>query len=143
MILALKAIYRDKSIKYQVSVSDVDFLIDRQDCLELIGNLLDNASKWAKQQVRLEIEQEVNGFFLRVEDDGPGCSDAEIKILSQPGMWLNEKNAGHGLGMSLMHNIAKLYGGTIHFGRSSLLGGLSVSVHLRSRTVDPITRKII
>jgi signal transduction histidine kinase len=122
MLQALRAIYRDKSIQYEVDVPDQEFLIDRQDCLELLGNLLDNASKWARQRVRLRMQLQGNGLNLVVEDDGPGCSDAELKILSEPGIWLNKTHGGHGLGMSLIRSIVALYSGKLSFAHSPSLG---------------------
>lgn len=131
MIRALNSIYRYKGIKYDINVPDQDFLIDRQDSLELVGNLLDNASKWAKQTVRLVIKADGEKLSIRVEDDGPGCSELELKLLSEPGMWLNEKNSGHGLGLSLIRSIVKLYSGTVTFGRSEQLGGFSADIVLK------------
>ena len=131
MIRALNSIYRYKGIKYDINVPDQDFLIDRQDSLELLGNLLDNASKWAKQTVRLVIKADGEKLSIRVEDDGPGCSELELKLLSEPGMWLNEKNSGHGLGLSLIRSIVKLYSGTVTFGRSEQLGGFSADIVLK------------
>jgi signal transduction histidine kinase len=142
MIQALKAIYRSKSVSYDVNIPDQSFLIDRQDCLELLGNLLDNASKWSTRRVSLLIERCENGLRIHVEDDGPGCSDAEIKILSQPGIWLNKTNPGHGLGLSLVRSIAKLYSGSVEYGRSATLGGLSVSIFLRSHAIEPQSKMI-
>jgi len=131
MVRALNSIYRHKGIRYDINVPNLDFLIDRQDGLELLGNLLDNASKWAKQTVRLIIHYEGQKLSILVEDDGPGCPEQELKLLSTPGMWLNEKNQGHGLGLSLIRNIAKLYSGTVIFGRSELLGGFSADIVLK------------
>ena len=137
MLQALRAIYRDKSIQYEVDVPDQEFLIDRQDCLELLGNLFDNASKWARQRVRLRMELRANGLNLVVEDDGPGCSDAELKILSEPGIWLNKTHGGHGLGMSLIRSIVSLYSGKLSFGRSPSLGGLQVDILMPCYAKDP------
>lgn len=139
MLQALRAIFRDKNIQYEVDVPDQEFLIDRQDCLELLGNLLDNASKWARQRVRLRMELKDNGLSLVVEDDGPGCSDAELKILSEPGIWLNKTHGGHGLGMSLIRNIVSLYSGKLKFGRSPTLGGLHVDILIPCYAKDPVS----
>jgi signal transduction histidine kinase len=137
MLQALRAIYRDKNIQYEVDVPDLEFLIDRQDCLELLGNLLDNASKWARQRVRLRMQLQGNGLNLIVEDDGPGCSDAELKILSEPGIWLNKTHGGHGLGMSLIRSIVALYSGKLSFARSPSLGGLQVDILMPCYAKDP------
>ncbi len=137
MLQALRAIYRDKNIQYEVDVPDQEFLIDRQDCLELLGNLLDNASKWSRKRVRLQMTLLNQGLSLVVEDDGPGCSDAEIRILSEPGMWLNKTHGGHGLGMSLIRSIVGLYSGKVSFGRSPSLGGLHVDILMPCYAKDP------
>jgi len=135
LILALNSIYRHKGIAYDIQVPDQGFLIDRQDSLELLGNLLDNASKWAKKNIRLTIRHEGDSLLVLVEDDGPGCTELELKLLSDSGLWLNERNSGHGLGLSLVRSITKLYSGSFTMGRSQALGGFSARVLIKCRLV--------
>jgi signal transduction histidine kinase len=102
---------------------------DREDMFELIGNLLDNAFKWADRQVCVSLSQDA-GMSISVEDDGVGLTDAELQRLTQRGSRLDESVEGHGLGLSIALDIAKLYGGGIQFDRSPDLGGLRARVTL-------------
>lgn len=105
---------------------------DRDDMLELLGNLLDNACKWARSQVNYSIQQDQT-FNIMVEDDGPGCNDEELKILTQRGVRLDESVPGHGLGLAIVKDIVKLYEGEMQFDRSPKLGGLRVALKLHLR----------
>jgi signal transduction histidine kinase len=104
--------------------------VDREDMLELLGNLLDNACKWANGRVRCSLSAEAEALVLSVEDDGPGCSDAEIADITGRGVRLDEEVSGHGLGLAIAKEIVESYRGRIAFGRSSTLGGLCAEVRL-------------
>lgn len=97
---------------------------DREDMLELIGNLLDNACKWAQEQVSCRLACIANKVQITVEDDGQGRTDAELQQMTARGVRLDESVEGHGLGLAICKDIVKLYGGTLAFGRSEQLGGL-------------------
>ncbi|WGZ93906.1 MAG: ATP-binding protein [Candidatus Thiothrix putei] len=103
---------------------------DREDMLELLGNLLDNACKWAQQQVLCQISSVAGKVHISVEDDGIGRTEAELQQMTARGVRLDESAEGHGLGLSICKDITKLYGGTLIFGRSEHLGGLKVTVTL-------------
>jgi len=98
--------------------------------LELLGNLLDNACKWARQQVHCQLESVAGQVRITVEDDGVGRTDAELLQLTARGVRLDETVEGHGLGLAICKDITKLYGGTLVFGRSARLGGLAATVTL-------------
>ncbi|WP_230874701.1 sensor histidine kinase [Methylomonas sp. LL1] len=125
----LRNIYSDKQFDVEVRVPDQLMRYDREDMLELIGNLLDNAFKWARRRILVEVDCRY-GAIIRVSDDGPGCTEAEIAQLSQRGMRLDEAVQGHGLGLAIVRDIAEFYAGSLQIGRSSQLGGLSVTVQL-------------
>ena len=132
LIKALQSMYRDKNLSIRFVAPETGILlIDREDMLELTGNLLDNACKWAKSRVNLKIEisQVVR---LIIEDDGPGVSDAGIASLIQRGTRLDEAVDGHGLGLSIAQFIAEHYGGQLNLHTSKELGGFCVEVILRN-----------
>ncbi|MCY1263538.1 Sensor protein PhoQ [compost metagenome] len=106
---------------------------DREDLLELLGNLLDNACKWADRQVRLSIEKQAGRYLLQVEDDGPGIAEELRESVLERGTRLDEQVAGHGLGLGIARDIAEACGGRLSLG-SSGLGGLLVSVELPRRS---------
>ncbi|MBJ2254167.1 sensor histidine kinase [Pseudomonas sp. MF6784] len=107
---------------------------DREDLLELLGNLLDNACKWADAEVRLSIEQTPECFQLIVEDDGPGIPEAQRDQVFSRGTRLDEQTDGHGLGLGIVRDIVDVWGGTLRL-QESPLGGLKVLIELpRSHT---------
>nr|WP_243433984.1 MULTISPECIES: sensor histidine kinase [Pseudomonas] len=105
---------------------------DREDLLELLGNLLDNACKWADAQVRLSVEERPQGFCLRVEDDGPGIPEARRNEVFSRGARLDEQTDGHGLGLGIVRDIVDACGGRLNLGDSEW-GGLRVEVELPKR----------
>jgi signal transduction histidine kinase len=130
LIKVLKSMYRDRNLAIDfVAPGTTLLLIDREDMLELVGNLLDNACKWAKSRVclRFEINQVIR---LIVEDDGPGVCDADIAALAQRGARLDETVNGHGLGLSIARSITEQYGGQLILRKSKALGGFCVEAIL-------------
>lgn len=124
---------RDKPLNIQWQAPKIDFIFDRDDMLELIGNLLDNACKWAKQEVRCDLQGNDHHLQLVVEDDGPGCDDEKIKRLTERGVRIDESAQGHGLGLAIVRDVVEIYGGVLTLDRSTELGGLRVSVRLDNR----------
>lgn len=126
----LEQVYADKGIDIRYTINpQVELNYDRQDMLELIGNLLDNAVKWANAVVMVTV-RDVDGIWLDFEDDGPGCSPAECRMLTRRGVRLDESIAGHGLGLSIVKDIIETYNGRLEFSRSQRLGGMHASVFL-------------
>jgi signal transduction histidine kinase len=126
----LKAI--DISIEAE---SDVTFRGEREDLLEMVANLLDNACKYGKSTVivRLLPSFQSNGLFeIIVEDDGPGLSEQDIERAMARGSRLDEAAPGQGLGLSILKETVDLYGGQLLFDRAQLGG-------LRARLLLPAT----
>ena len=102
---------------------------DREDMLELLGNLLDNACKYARSEVLLSIEPTPEGYLIRVEDDGPGIPEDQREAVLERGTRLDERAEGHGLGLGIVRDILAAWNGRLTL-RQSALGGLQASVHL-------------
>jgi signal transduction histidine kinase len=105
---------------------------DREDLLELLGNLLDNACKWADQRVQLTVEESAEGYRLCVDDDGPGIDAERREAVLGRGTRLDEQVAGHGLGLGIVRDIIEAWQGHIAL-QDSPLGGLRVVVSLPRR----------
>ena len=130
LIETLAAIYRAKNLAMDIRLADdVRLIADREDMLELLGNLLDNACRWAQHKVRLTVKAG-NGLNIAVEDDGPGASPENLQRLTERGTRLDEATDSHGLGLAIARDIATSYGGTLTLERSPDLGGLQVRVVL-------------
>jgi len=103
--------------------------LDREDLLELLGNLLDNACKWAGQRVLLTIEQSAEAVTFTVDDDGVGVSAAQREAIIQRGNRLDEQTSGHGLGLAIVRDILGNWHGSLSL-QDSPLGGLRVCAQI-------------
>lgn len=103
--------------------------LERDDMLEVLGNLLDNAFKWAKSHIRLTLDQGDGQLCLCVEDDGPGIAPERRQQVLQRGQRLDERTPGDGLGLAIVSDTVAAYGGDLSLGESPL-GGLQVVVRL-------------
>lgn len=134
LVASLRKVYHEKEPDIAVDVSTpVTFRGDSGDFLELAGNLLDNACKWCAKRVAVSMRpahsggQEANGLVLVIEDDGPGIPQEAAQSLLQRGMRLDESAPGHGIGLSIVQDIARSYGGDVAISDSAL-GGARVTV---------------
>lgn len=99
------------------------------DLQELLGNLLDNACRFARRRVRVIATREGDVACIVVEDDGPGLDEAGLARLGTRGLRLDERGAGSGLGLSIVRDIVDALGGRIAFAPATE-GGLRATVHL-------------
>ncbi|HHH12672.1 MAG TPA: GHKL domain-containing protein, partial [Thiolapillus brandeum] len=126
----LSTLYHQKALHIGLEVESPETLyLDQGDMLELVGNLLDNAAKWAEKEVRLHLDVDGN-LAVVVEDDGPGIDPHRRKRLLDRGSRLDENRPGHGLGLAIVRDIVALYGGSLELDDSPSLGGLRVRVTL-------------
>ena len=129
----LETIYRHKDLAMDINVpAGVNVPLDREDMMELTGNLLDNACKHANTVVRLSVSAKKD-LIIRVEDDGPGVPDDKIKALLKRGTRIDESKVGHGLGLAIVSDAVKHYKGTIAMGRSVDLGGFQITISIPIR----------
>jgi len=136
---ALERLHRERDIAIEIVVPKQRLPLDGEDMLELFGNLLDNACKWARNQVRVEIRPDVaDELVFVVEDDGPGVTQEMLEQIGEAGMRADEQQPGHGLGLAIVADIVAQYGGSIRYGHSGSLGGLRVEGRLPFGGVDSI-----
>jgi signal transduction histidine kinase len=132
LLATLQHMYYDKSLAFETHIpTQMTIAADREDMLELIGNLLDNACKWAAHKVRITLTQN-HETRIDIEDDGPGVEDTKLTALTQRGLRLDETTEGHGLGLAIVHEIVTSLGGELQLQRSRDLGGLHARVILKS-----------
>ena len=95
----------------------------------MVGNLMDNACKWARGEVRVTLAGEDGRLRLSVDDDGPGLApEARARVFDR-GRRLDEAVPGSGLGLAIVGDVAELYGGSVSLGESDL-GGLRAVLDL-------------
>ncbi|WP_313389426.1 sensor histidine kinase [Achromobacter aegrifaciens] len=103
---------------------------EEQDLQEVVGNLLDNACKWAERQVQVSASAAGQGqLLIQIDDDGPGIADEERERIFLRGVRMDEQRPGSGLGLDIVRDLASTYGGQAQAERSPL-GGLRVSLWL-------------
>ncbi|MGH7024659.1 MAG: ATP-binding protein [Caulobacteraceae bacterium] len=130
---ALERIFHDKINHIDMDCADnVMFTGERQDLLEMAGNVMENACKWARSRVRVSCAVATDrrrAFVLVIEDDGEGLAADQRETVLRRGARLDESAPGSGLGLSIVDELARAYDGSITLGESKL-GGLRVAISL-------------
>lgn len=120
----LTRLYSEKGIEIETAVDEaVVFRGERQDLEELLGNLMENACKWAESKVRVSARIEGDRLDLSVEDDGPGLTPEQREVALKRGGRLDEQTPGTGLGLSIVGELVELHSGQFELLESDL-GGL-------------------
>jgi two-component system sensor histidine kinase PhoQ len=130
VVASLEKVYAARQILCEFDIDpDARFYGEPGDLLELLGNLLENAFKWARHRVLLSArplparDTSRAGLELVIEDDGPGIPEDRVEHLLQRGVRGDERVPGHGLGLAIVQNLVKAYRGTLAVSRSTALGG--------------------
>ncbi len=130
---ALQRLHQGRGVRLELELPERRFALDREDMLELFGNLLDNACKWARTRVRLRIadaDEAPDALACVIDDDGPGVPPELLEQLGTAGLRGDEQRPGHGLGLAIVGDIVTQYGGRIGYAPSPTLGGLRVELNL-------------
>lgn len=138
IVVGLEKIYASKGVLCEFEVDDeARFFGETGDLQEVLGNLLENAFKWAKSRVLLTVARAPAGkdgsrgyLLLAVDDDGPGIPADKVAGLLQRGVRGDERVQGHGIGLSIVQDITRGYGGELRVERSEELGGARFEVRL-------------
>ena len=137
---ALIKVYGNKDLLFETSiVAGAQFIGDRADITELLGNLLDNACKWCRARVRIvatlaaDATDSRHALRIVIDDDGPGIAEANRAKVLQRGGRVDEATPGHGIGLSMVHETVALYGGTMRIDASEF-GGARFDLALPGRS---------
>jgi len=125
LVQVMKTIYPEVDIEILSDNSNQSVRLDRDDMLELMGNIMDNSCKYAAQRVTAHIDIGREQLAMTFEDDGTGLDQSQIEQISQRGVRLDETREGHGIGLSLCQDIVDSYQGKIKYSRAEI-GGLRV-----------------
>lgn len=134
---SLAKVYAERQLTLSLEVAeDVLFRADASDLMELSGNLLDNACKWAKQRVKISAHIETEGnnqtLLLTIEDDGPGIAPEQRAVVLTRGVRIDSSVPGQGIGLAVARDITAAYGGKIEIDASRTLGGAQFQASLCS-----------
>jgi signal transduction histidine kinase len=126
----MSTIHADRHLAVEVHVShDHHVRSQREDLEEMLGNLVDNACKWAKTRVEVRSTALGGAIVTTVDDDGPGLDASLRETVLKRGVRADEAAPGSGLGLAIVADLAELYGGTIVLA-SSPIGGLRATLTL-------------
>jgi two-component system sensor histidine kinase PhoQ len=135
--VSLQKVYIDKGIHFDLKIPDsCPIYCGEGDIYEIVGNLLDNACKWCKSTVKINVSanrrkgQRKYSLLLHIEDDGPGIPAHKLNEILKRGVRADENIHGHGIGMTVVNELVGLLGGKLEGGKSALLGGMRWSVYL-------------
>ncbi len=132
LLSALEKVYQDKAVKVVVDLDDELLVrIDEGDCMEVIGNLLDNAFKYGKNNLRVVSRlTDQAKVAIEIADDGPGLKPDEIEKILDRGTRLDEASEGQGIGLAVVADIVKSYDIAMSFGESQF-GGLKIVLEFK------------
>jgi two-component system sensor histidine kinase PhoQ len=127
---SMQKVHADKGLDFALDCpADLAWRIDNGDALELFGNLMDNASKWARRRVDVRVHRVADDLHLRVDDDGPGFSNTEAIL--QIHVRGDEQVPGHGVGLAIVKDLVASHDGELTLSASDL-GGARVDIVLRA-----------
>jgi signal transduction histidine kinase len=131
VVAAISRIYAHRKLRFDVDIPvSLRVACEAQDLQEILGNLIDNAGKYARTCVRVSARTMDNGSIsVSVSDDGPGLPIEAHEVVFNVGERWDTQSAGSGLGLAIARDLATLYGGTVELGVSSL-GGLEATIRL-------------
>ncbi len=114
----------DRPLAFEVAAQarDLAFRGEEQDLFEMLGNLIDNAGKWARSRVVVDVQRQDDDLCLTVDDDGPGIPAGERERMFERGVQIDERARGAGLGLDIVRALAQTYGGSVR-AETSPLGG--------------------
>lgn len=127
---SLERLYRDRNLQIQLNgLRGCRYRGEAEDLEEMLGNLLDNACKWARKRIEVHGECDGQGLSILIDDDGPGIPKQRLAEVLKRGQRLDETKPGSGLGLDIVQDIAGLYHGSLSLERSPT-GGVRARLHL-------------
>jgi signal transduction histidine kinase len=137
LVRVLQKLNPQTNLSLTLPANEIVFAGEREDLEELLGNLLDNAMKWAKSAVLVSVvpltgkDDPASLFEISIEDDGSGIPEDRAREALKRGRRLDETKPGSGLGLAIVADLVNEYGGVLALERSGM-GGLKAVVRLRS-----------
>ncbi len=131
LVRVMQRVHADRQLEFVVlpDQANLAFRGEEQDLQEMLGNVIDNASKWARSRIEIQVSDESGKLRVRIDDDGKGIAETERDHVLKRGVRADEQVPGTGLGLAITADLARMYGGDLVLAKSSL-GGLQVSLIL-------------
>lgn len=130
LVRTVLKLYASRGLEISAEIApELGARVQREDLDEILGNVLDNACKWAKSRIVLDASRRDGMLIVTLDDDGPGLTPAQRDVVLERGVRLDEASPGSGLGLAIVRDLVELYGGSISL-HESPLGGLRVEVSL-------------
>ena len=128
---AMQRLHAERQVAFHLrdDAADAHFRGDEQDLYELLGNLMDNAGKWARSRVEIGVQREGAQLCITINDDGPGIPADQRERMFARGVQLDERRPGSGLGLDIVRDLAQTYGGSVQ-PQAAPLGGLRMRLCL-------------
>jgi len=135
LVRALQRLHAERDLRIEIDVlTSHSFQGQREDLDEMLGNLLDNACKWARARVRLTCSKEGEQIVIVVDDDGPGIEPSMREAVMRRGVRADEAGQGSGLGLAIVRDLAEIHGGSISL-EESPMGGARARLTLPAQDV--------
>jgi signal transduction histidine kinase len=131
LVRVMQRVHAERHLDFALLPVDesLAFRGEAQDLQEMLGNLLDNAAKWATARIEIEVKALSGELSVSIADDGAGIAESDRERVLQRGMRSDEQVAGSGLGLAIVEDLARMYGGHLRLGNSRL-GGLNATLTL-------------
>lgn len=130
LVASLLKVHRDRALRIGQQIApSATFRGMEGDLLEILGNLVENAFKWARSEIRLSGASKQGRLLLTIEDDGPGIPPEQVGRLLERGARADEATPGHGIGLAVVREICEAYGGELRIDRGPL-GGARFRIRL-------------
>ena len=131
LVRVMQRVYADRNLEFAVVSADVTLVFrgEEQDLREMLGNLIDNASKWANSRIEIQARAEQERLTISIDDDGKGIVPDKRDTVLQRGVRVDQQVSGSGLGLAIVDDLARMYGGQLTLADSPL-GGLRASLSL-------------
>lgn len=131
LLRTMRRLHAGRALTFELApeARDGAFRGEEQDLYEMLGNLIDNAGKWARSRVVVDARPQDGQLCFTVDDDGPGIPEAQRERMFERGVQLDERRPGAGLGLDIVRTLAQTYGGSVR-ALASPLGGLRMRLCL-------------
>lgn len=131
LVRVMQRVHADRQLEFSVLPDQTGLVFrgEEQDLQEMLGNLIDNASKWANSRIEIQARVEQERLTINVDDDGQGIAQEQRDTVLQRGVRVDQQVSGSGLGLAIVADLASMYGGQLTL-TDSPFGGLRASLSL-------------